>query len=153
MSTFVVNHETLNNIFSILDNIYINQQCCWLKDEIETLLGIQPAEYCHQSKEAQITKIGQRWLKLNFKAYFECYKNEKPSRNDVNYYKMYEYKYNRNITIHQALKSLTCLYYQCSDIKNYLTNSDLELMKKLRYIFMEALISMDTEYKNAKWSA
>ena len=66
---------------------------------------------------------------------------------------MYEYKYNRNITIHQALKSLTCLYYQCSDAKDYLTNSDLELMKKLRYSLMEALISMDTEYKNAKWGA
>ena len=26
MSTFVVNHETVNNIFSVLDNIYINQQ-------------------------------------------------------------------------------------------------------------------------------
>ena len=153
MSTFVVNHETINNIFSVLDNIYINQQCCWLKNEIETLLRVQPVEYCHQSKEAQITKIGQRWLKLNFKAYFECYKNEKPSRNDVNYYKMYEYKYNCNITIHQALKSLTCLCYQCSDAKDYLTNSDLELMKKLRYTLMEALISMDAEYKNAKWGA
>lgn len=153
MSTFVVNHETINNIFSVLDNIYINQQCCWLKSKIETLLKIQPAECCQQSKEAQTIKIGQRWLKLNFKAYFECYKNEKPSRNDVNYYKMYEYKYNRNITIHQALKSLTCLYYQCSDIKDYLTNTDLELMKKLRYILMEALINMDIEYKNAKWGA
>ena len=131
MSTFVVNYETLNNIFSILDNIYINQQCCWLKDEIKTLLRVQPVEYCHQSIEAQITKIGQRWLKLNLKAYFECYPKEKPSRNDVNYYKMYEYKYNRNITIYQALKSLTCLYYQCSDIKDYLTNVNLELMKKL----------------------
>ena len=153
MSTFVVNHETLNNIFSVLDNIYINQQCYWLKDEIETLLGVQSVECCHQSREAQITKIGQRWLKLNLKAYFECYKNEKPARADVNYYRIYEYKYNRNITIHQALKSLTCLYYQCSDIKDYLTNSDLELMKKLRYILMEALISMDIEYKNAKWGA
>ena len=57
MSTFVVNHETLNNIFSVLDNIYINQQCCWLKNEIKTLLRIQPAESCHQSREAQIAKI------------------------------------------------------------------------------------------------
>ena len=153
MSTFVVNYETLNNIFSVLDNIHINQQCCCLKNEIETLLGVQPVEFCHQSRDAQITKIGQRWLKLNFKAYFECYPKEKPSRADVKYYRMYEYKYNRNITIHQALKSLTCLYYQCSDIKDYLTNTDLELMKKLRYILMEALIDMDIEYKNAKWGA
>lgn len=153
MSAFVVNHETINNIFSVLDNIYINQQCYWVKSEIETLLRVQSAEYCHQSRNAQITKIGQHWLKLNFKAYFECYKNEKPLRADVNYYKMYEYKYNRNITIHQALKSLTCLYYQCLDIKDYLTNSNLELMKKLRYILMEALISMDIEYKNARWGA
>ena len=153
MSTFVVNHKTLNNIFSVLDNIFINRQCCWLKDEIKTCLGVQPVECCNQSVEIQINKIGQRWLKLNFKAYFQGYKHEKPSRNDVNYYKMYKYKYNRNITIHQALKSLTCLYYQCSDVKDYLTNSDLKLMKELRYILMEALILMNDDYKNAKWGA
>ena len=151
MSCFIVNYETINNILSVYDNVNINKNCCWLKGEIETCLNVQAVEI--REREAQFNKIGQDWLKLNIKAYFDRYKQDKISVADVRYYKDYNYKYNRNITIQQALKSLTCLLYQSSDIDNYKTNNQIKQLKELRQVFMEAFVDLDVEYQTAKWGA
>lgn len=155
MSCFIVNYETINNILSVYDNVNINKNCCWLKGEIESNLKIVE-QYLHLeklSKDEQFNKIGQNWLKLNIKAYFDRYKQDKISVSDIKYCKDYIYKYNRNITIHQALKSLTCLLYQCSDVDNYKTNNQIKQLKELRQVFMEAFVDLDVEYQMAKWGA
>lgn len=141
MSAFQVLPETINRIVALIERAHFSRE--------GTLMCVQPPATLDTHEKR--TEYGQRLVELNARALVVRYGDTM----DTNPYgKPYEYQQPlsavRPAWIWQALKSLDCYLYQCSEgdvVKESLYQSITTLRDALR----SALVSSLPEYKAAQW--
>lgn len=137
MSAYIVSHETINRIVSFLySNTGIS---AFSRNETIAKAGFPIAE------QEGCSKLGKAMLKLNVAAVDQRY-NEK-NRKEV----IVNYQFNKVATSRiQALKSLQCLLYQCSE-GNVPKRKQYKMLKAIEKNIMHEIIDSLPEYQKAEW--
>lgn len=133
MSSFLVGKECVDNILSFLDSTN----------------GRAIRQYLHGSFSTStqnfgdgFDKLGAKMLKLNAEAVGQRYREK---ANEPTY------EFSRtNAHIIQALKSLQCLIYQCSE-GNIPRRKLYREMEKLEFALAKEIVYRLPEYDRAKW--
>lgn len=143
MSCFIVTHRNIDYVLSMLDTMYMRNEPYYARSDINRILKREDS-CCISNNE--LTKLGKDFIALNEEAYHQRYGDDI----DKNNIDSYVYKHISDTNIYQALKSLKCLIYQCSegdvlDMKLYKT------MKELSNFLKDVIVYESEEYEQAEW--
>lgn len=143
MSCFIVTHRNIDYILSTLDTMYMTNKPFYARSDINRILQ-RDFDYCLSDDE--LTKLGKDFIALNEEAYHQRY-DEDVDKNNID---SYVYNHISDTNIYQALKSLNCLIYQCSegDVP------DMELYKTLKELsnfLKDVIVNESEEYEQAEW--
>ena len=129
MSAFVVDHKTIDRILSFL---FFNSKSTYFSNDY--------------ADEKKLTETGRKLLKMNIKAVNYRYDEKR----NFDYAERYDAKISP-VSVLQALKSLQCLLYQCSEGKI----PRMKLYKEFREIerrILHFIIDEMPGYKKAEWN-
>ena len=143
MSAFICNHETIDNILSIVQNHDWLRKDCFLDKELRKAITNDVDGFLTNKV---LTELGKKFLRLNIKSVNFRY-DENIKYDHANSYK---FKY-REVPIIQSIKSLHCLMYQSCEIHNFLKNKTYKKMKELEKILTSSFIHNCQEYRDAEW--
>ena len=136
MSAFIVEPKTINRILSYL---YLERDNEWLSETIGYDI----------KNENNLDQLGREMLMLNIQAVNYRYDEE---NNSTALLEEYRYKLTLNVNNIQALKSLQCWSYQCSE-GNIPEESELyKLMEKVKVAWLSSIVSKLPTYDKAEWA-
>ena len=142
MRWFITNDKTLNNIINYLynnKNSFIERR---LIEEYDlTIRGYKNDDLLINA----LQRFGIILRKLNLKQTSIRYKGNIPYKNNK-----YKFKWLKKVNIYQALKSLQCLIYQCTE-GNYKEEIMYKILKDMEHSLMDDIIEKIPEYSLAKW--
>lgn len=133
MSAFIVENKTIDRIINYFENEYIKG------GYIKRILDMT-----HLNLPDDFEKLGQLMLTLNTMAVNYRYgENQKPP--------IYKFKKMPPPDKIQALKSLQCFLYQCSEGEQFENSRLFRILEKaMRWIMKEIVISLPA-YQRAEW--
>jgi len=154
MSSFIVKDSTINRIV----NFCFWEQDCFLRETINKELGkvgIDLHQYTTYEEEDRYLKaFGEELLKLNVMAVYTRYEHLDEIKGEIKK-ALLEYEYGETDLNDrgeiQALKSIQCFLYQCSE-GDIPEKSDLyKALRKIEESIESNIVSSLPEYKKAVW--
>jgi len=136
MSSHIVEDETLNNILSW---VHYSKNDVWLKDKLESLFEKHDIDL---DNHEHLQKLFNTMKKLNCDATGERYNDENPVLLTSLKLQM--------VCPYQAIKSLRCWIYQCSEGEFHKTII-YKLFEELKNIIALKIVEDNPTYENAKW--
>ena len=137
MSAFIVNNKTINKALTYLKD---NRNGDWINRKFEKI------GFNVKDKE-DLDRLGRAMLLLNIEAVNQRYNEQNNSTALLENYSFKIEFCNR----YQALKSLQCWRYQCSE-GNVPETDFYKLMDKVINSWLDEIVSDLPEYKKAEWS-
>lgn len=143
MSAYIVERETIDRVLTfLLEGCDAHQNGFnGLKRWINEKYGYDLA------KESHVTTLGQAMMCLNFEAVNARYRETTPAS-------AYEYKRHKSlafVTIYQAVKSLDCFLYQCSE-GNVPDTALFKMLDMVRNTWCRSIVTRTDQYDKAAWA-
>ena len=139
MSAYVVDDETINRVVTHLDN---DDRARWNLEQIREALG---------TATVQPEALGLAMFKLNVEAVGQRYPDLKSIEDMPGEIGHYEYAHRIELCGRvQALKSLECWLYQCSE-GNVPERPLFQAMQSMAHSLAMDIVASTPEYERAKW--
>lgn len=139
MSAYIVENKTINKVLTYLK---LNREGDWINSQIKKELNIDVEDV------KELDRMGRAMLLLNIEAVDSRYSETNDSTELLN---AYNWQIELNTNIMQALKSLQCWLYQCSEGK--IPESGLyKLMDEVKVSWLEKIVSSLPAYNKIAWS-